>query len=227
MCDPLTAAIALTVIGTGVSYVGEQKAASAREKTFMAERIRQQGLTEEQNRRFQDSVAKTTDMVDPAAVAKAKADREGVLVNAVQPEGGGSSYLPGASSAPSVVASANDKAQGAARGRTLDLAGAIAALGGTGDQLQRLNIDIGRNSEAIDQAHGFKAGSSGVLNDEMVAASAKGGNLRTLGGLAQQIGSAWMGASMAPVQGLDATLPTFGAPARSIPVSGWGIPGVY
>ena len=214
MCDPLTASIALAVLGTGATYVGQQKAASAQERAFNAERIRQNGLSEEQARRFQDSIAKTTDEFDPASVAKAKGDREAVLVNAA-PVSAASSYLPGASSAPAVVKTANDKAQGEARGRTLDLASAIAALGGTGDQLQRLNIGIGRNSEAIDQAHRFKTGSTGVLQDELSAAAMKGTGLRTIGGLAQQIGSAWMGANLAS------------GGAASMPKSGWNIPGIY
>lgn len=201
MCDPLSAAIALAVVGAGTSYVGEQKAASARERTFMEERIRQRGLQDEQSGRFQDSLAKVQDMVTPDAAKKASDKRESALVAAIRPSTSSSAYLPGAGSAPAVVATANDNAQATANTDSMNLASAIAALGGTGDQMQQLGTDINRNSTAIGQLGGFQRGSQGVLQDEMRAANAKGGNLRALGGLAQSIGTAWMGGQLGAAAG--------------------------
>lgn len=193
MCVPLIP-LALAAAGTFASYIGQKQAERARNTTFSSERQRQADLGDEQHSRFKDSLAKTQDLVDPATRDKAVQAREGSLASAIVPQSA-SSYLPGSSSAPSVVATANERAGASSQATSLNLARTLATLGATGDQLQDVNTQIGRNSQHIGQLGSFKAGSLGVLDAEMRAASQKGSFLRGIGGLAQQIGGAWLGAS--------------------------------
>lgn len=193
MCVPLLVAGAIAAAaGTAAKFFGEKQAERARERTFNAERDRQEKLSGQQTERFQDSLNRTQEMASPAAMAAAAAAREGSLAAAIVPQGERGSYLPGSSSAPSVVAAASDRAGAESAATSSQFARAMAALAGTGDQMQDLNIGIGRNSQQIGQIGGFKAGSMGVLDSEMQAASAKGGFLRGIGGLAQQLGMAAM-----------------------------------
>lgn len=197
MCLPLLAIGAIaTAAGTAAKFFGEKQAERARDKTFNAERARQEALSQQQQARFQDSVDRTGAMTDPAAHAQATAAREGVLADVITRSGAPGGYLPGSSSAPALVATATDKAGAKSEANSMSLAHALAALGATGDQMQGLNIGIGRNSQQIGQLGGFKAGSMGVLDSEMKAAAAKGGFLRGIGGLAQQLGMAAMSGGM-------------------------------
>lgn len=194
MCDPVSASIALAVAGSAAKYAGDRASQSARERTFQAERLRQQGLENQQTAQFQDSLDKAKAVVTPEAQNAAAQAREGTLAHAIVPASAtNGAYLPGSSSAPSVVATASDKAAATGQQTSLGLAHALAALGGTGDQLQALNTGIGRNSERIGQLGGYRAGSAGVLDSEMTAASHKGDFLNGIGGLAQQIGMASLG----------------------------------
>lgn len=198
MCFPFAIPLALMAAGTVANYFGEKQASHASENAFNSERDRQSNLSDQQTARFQDSLDKTQAMLDPAAVAAAANKREASLASAIVPASQtNAAYLPGSDSAPSVVATAADKAGEGSKATSLNLAHAIAALGGTGDQLQTLNTGIGRNSESIGQLGGFKAGSMGVLDSEMQAAAQRGSFLRGIGGLAQTIGGAWLGARAA------------------------------
>lgn len=194
MCVPLIP-LALFAAGTVAKFIGEKQAEKARNTTFNAERDRQKAFEGEQTAKFQDSLDQTKGMQDPAAQAAAAAKREDTLASAIVPASAPGNYMPGSSSAPSVVATASDAAGAKSAENSASFARALAALGGTTDQMQGLNIGIGRNNQSIDQIGGFARGSMGVLDGEMKAASAKGGFLRGVGGLAQQIGGAWMGAS--------------------------------
>lgn len=193
MCLPVLAlaGIGAAIGGTGLKFFGEKKAASAKERTFVKEQDRQKAFGVEQNARFQDSLAQTASVVDPAAVAKAAGAREAVLNAATHSAGpGADGYLPGSASAPSVVNDAAVRAGAASDAATSNLARTLAALGGTTDQLGTTDRGIGRNSMDIAQIGGFRRGSLDVLPAEMTAAAAKGKNLRAIGGLAQQIGMA-------------------------------------
>lgn len=193
MCVPLIP-LALAVGGTIAQYIGQKQAQRASNRTFNAERDRQKAFDDEQHARFKDSLSKTEGMLDPAAVARAAAKREDSLANAIVGPTAGS-YLPGSASAPDVVQQAKDKSAATSAATSANLARTLAALGGTEDQLQDLNVGIGRNHESIANIARFKSGSLGVLDAEMKAAAQKGRFLRGIGGLAQQIGGAWLGAS--------------------------------
>lgn len=194
MCGPWAIPLALVAAGSVAKYFGNQQAQHARERTFSAERQRQQAMTEQQTARFQDSLDKTKDLLDKDKVAEAAQSREDALTANMIPEGQGA-YLPGSSSAPNIVQTASDDAAAGSRERGQSLAHALAALGGTTDQLQGVNIGVGRDAQQIGQLGGFKAGSANVLDAEMRAAAHKGAFLRGIGGLAQTIGQAWLGAS--------------------------------
>lgn len=193
MCVPLIP-LALAAAGTAATFFGQRQAQKASERTFNSERDRQKAFTDKQQSRFQDSVDQTQAMLDPAAQQAAIDRREAPLAGVVVPQGEQGTYLPGSSSAPSVVGDAYAKAGAGSAATSSSLAHALAALGGTGDQLQQLGIGIGRNGQTIDQINGFKSGSMGVLDSELQAAQQKGSFLRGVGGLAQQLGMAWMGA---------------------------------
>lgn len=193
MCIPLLP-LALMAAGTFAKYLGEKKAERAREQTFNAERDRQKAMTDEQQARFQDSLGRTQDLLDPAMQQAAQQKRESSLASVIVPANANGSYMPGSSSAPAIVAGAADKVNAEGAASSSQLARALAALGATGDQMQGLNIGIGRDAQQIGQIGGFKAGSAGVLDAEMQAAAQKGAFLRGIGGLAQTIGTAWMGA---------------------------------
>lgn len=201
MCLPplLIAGAALALGGAGLNYMGQRKADHAMTRTFSRERSRQDAFEKDQIARFEDSLASTGNVADPAAMAAAAAAREKVS-SAVTKSAAGS-YLPGSASANKIVADHKVVAGKAADGRTGSLAHALASLGGVGDLMQQNAINIGRNSGAIDQIGGFKRGSLDVLQSEMDAAKRKGSTLRTLGSLAQTIGSAMIsgGAGGAPI----------------------------
>lgn len=180
---------ALMAAGGGMKYFGEKKADKAQSRAWNRERSRQKQFDSEQQGRFEDSLESTRSLTssdDIAAAVAARASKyDAATKSAAGPEGG---YLPGASSAPSVVATAAQEAGAKADANTASLGQALATLGGFGDQLQGVNIDIGRNSQTIDQIASFKRGSLDALQPELNAAKLKGGTLRTLGGLAQTIG---------------------------------------
>jgi hypothetical protein len=178
--------------GTVAKFFGDKQAESAKNRTFDAERQRQQRMSDEQQARFADSLKRTQDTTDPHAVQKAADDRSSSLAAAITPTSTEASYLPGSSSAPTVVGAAKDTAAKGSAATSAKLAKALGALGGFNDQMQGLNIGIGRDSQQIGQISGFKAGSAGVLDSELNAASQKGSFLRGLGSLASSIGSAWL-----------------------------------
>lgn len=194
MCLPLLP-LALAAAGTVANFIGQKQAERASTRAFSSEHDRQEALTGRQTAHFQDSLDKTAGVLDPAAEAAATEKRNSALSAAIVPQSAEGNYLPGSSSAPAVVAAAADKAGAKSEANSRSLAHALAALSANGDQMQGLNIGIGRNSQEIGQLGGFKAGSIGVLDSEMKAAAQKGAFLRGIGGLAQQIGAAWLGAS--------------------------------
>lgn len=196
MCVPLIP-LALMAAGTLSSYIGAKQAEHAKLAAYNNERDRQKGFEGEQAERFKDSLAKAGDVTSDEAIAAAKNKRESTLSAAIAPAATSANYLPGSSSAPAVVADAKGQAATTSRATSQNLASTLAALGGTGDQIQNLNIGLNRNSDQINQIGGFARGSMGVLDSEMQAAAAKGGLLRGLGSLATTIGGAWMGAGMA------------------------------
>jgi hypothetical protein len=208
MCLPVAAivGIAASLAGAGLNYVGQRKADKAANRTFQAERNRQKGFEKEQIGKFEDSLASTAEAAGPDAQAKAAAAREAEFSEATKsadPKVSG--YLPGSSSAPSIVSAASDKAGAASDARTAQLSASLARLGGLTDVLQKNDIQIGRNSQDISQVGGFARGSRSVLQAELEAAKRKGGTLRTLGGLAQSLGAAALSGGFGG--GVDKALP--------------------
>lgn len=195
MCVPLVP-LALFAAGSAAKYFGAKQAERAKQNTYDAESARQKKMGDEQYARFQESLDRAQQMLTPEAQAAAAGQRESGLSAAIVPQGANGSYMPGSSSAPSVVADATAAAGAKSAETSQSFARTLAALGATGDQMQGLNIGVGRNSQSIGQIGGFKAGSLGVLDAEMKAAAQKGAFLRGIGGLAQTIGKAWLGGGM-------------------------------
>lgn len=195
MCLPAAIGAALLVGGTGLKYLGEKKAQRAQSRAEEVERARQSELTNLQQAAFADSLTRAGDVADPAAIARAKGARESRLVDAITAPSR-ADYLPGAGSAPQIVATEQaqqtDKQQTDVKG----LASALAALGGTDDQLFELGIGMGRNAQTIGQRSRDKANSANVLQAELRAAAQKGSFLRGIGGLAQSIGGSSLGGSL-------------------------------
>lgn len=191
MCfPPAIIAATLALGGSGLKYFGDKKAARAQEGVNKRERLRQQDMTLEQQSAFEDSLKKTGEVTDPAAMKAAADKRNDFLQASMGPASALVNYLPGAKSAPAIVGDAAKASVGKEKAAAGGLAAALAALGGTTDQMQNLNIGIGRNSQKIGQVARNKAGSAGVMDAELRAAAFKGSTLRGLGQLAQIIGQA-------------------------------------
>lgn len=195
MCDPFSIGIALAVGGLGASQIGNNQAAGAQARAQSQERARQQKMTQQQEGYFNDSLGKATAITDPTQQAAAVDKRNADLSAAIQPSAE-SSYMPGSSSAPQLVKTANDKAVGNEKADASRLALALAQMGAPGQQLFDANIGIGRNSQGIGQIAQSKASSADVLNAELQAAAQKGGTLRGLGGLATSIGGMMIGSGL-------------------------------
>jgi hypothetical protein len=190
MCLPLAIiGGALMAAGAGAQYFGQKKADHALTKTFNSERDRQHAFEADQVARFQDSLDGVKGMTDPAAQAAAASNRLNAF-KAVTTDANpiATGYLPGVTSAPSIVKTAGERAGAKANAATASLSQALANMSGFGDLQLANNIDIGRNSQSIGQIGGFMRGSLDALQPELDAAKQKGGNLRMLGSLAQSIG---------------------------------------
>lgn len=193
MCFAAALPLALLLGGSALNMVGNNQAAHAQEDANNAERRRQQVLTNQQQSLFKDSLSKAGELNTPDAQNKAIADRTAALTAGMPSATAPGSYLPGSSSAPTVVAAAADKSGAATNAYTGNLAAAMARMGAPGDQLLTTNIGIGRNSGLIDQAATTKADSAAVLAAELRAAAHKGAFLRGIGSLASSIGGAMAG----------------------------------
>lgn len=188
MCIPVFAAALLAGAGGVAKYIGEKKAAKAQARASENERVRQREMTERQQQLVNRSTDAAGNMADPSAIAAAKNDREGQLFAAMQGADGPTNFLPGQAGAPTVVQQQSGKAVERSQEQARTLASAMAALGGTTDQMQGLGIQLGRNSQQMGQIARDKMNSAGILPAELEAAAHKGSLLRGLGGLAMQIG---------------------------------------
>jgi len=193
MCIPLLP-LALSGLAGGLTFLGNKQAQNAQNRRLMAEKSRQTAFTNQQQGRFEDTLEHARDLQDPAEQERASAARNSALAAVIAPQASPGAYLPGSSSAPSVVKVASDRSSAARHVASSALAAALARLGGTGDQVLATNIASGRNASAINQIGSFKAGSASVLDAELQAAAQKGSFLRGLGSLAQQLGMAMAGA---------------------------------
>lgn len=195
MClPPLILAAAAMAAGGVMNAAGQAKADHAMTNTFNSERQRQQQFDQQQQGKFQDSLASTQNTLLSPAAQQAAADKRNSAFTAVTksatPSG---SYLPGSGSAPTVVNAGNVAAGKQADARTASLGQALASLGGMNDVMQANNTAIGHNTQDIATLAGERAGSLGVLPAEMTAAKTRGQTLRTLGGLATSIGQMMAG----------------------------------
>jgi hypothetical protein len=213
MCFPplIIAGLALAAGGTGMKYFGEKKAANAQEAANQAERKRQIDMTAEQTAFFGDSVNKANNIADEGAMKDAADSRNAALSDVIVPASQSAAYLPGAGSANQVVADQGAQAAETTRAQAGSLAAALAALGGTQDQMQQANIGIGRDSQKIGQVSRDKQQSANALTTDLRSAAYKGSFLRGAGGLAQMFGKAMMaggggGGSVVPL-GQGTSLP--------------------
>lgn len=191
MCGPwaLPLAFAISGVGGGLQYAGAKKAENAQMAQYEAERARQQAFTEQEQGLFEDSLHRAAGVADPANQAAAAAAREVPLAAAVRPAGP-ADYLPGSSSAAPVVHTNADRVEARQRGDSTSLAGALANLGGFGDQMLDTSIMNSRNAGRIGQIGSFMQGSNAASQAEIAAAANKGAVLRGLGQLATQVGMA-------------------------------------
>lgn len=189
MCfPPLLVGAALLGAGGVAKYFGDRKAEKAQMREQDRERARQAAMDQQQQAVFEDSLSKSGDVADPAAMAAAAARREDALHSAMLPPQAAASFLPGQSASPSIVQRQEARAVGRSGAEARALATALAALGGTGDQMQTLEIGLGRNNNRLAQLARDKAGSADAHALELEAAKQKGAFLRGLGGLAMQLG---------------------------------------
>lgn len=190
MClPPMIIAAAAMAAGAGMKAIGQSKADHAMTSTFNTEHARQQQYQAKEQQDFQDSLDSTKNTVlDPNAQAAATAKREANFTAATAPTSAAGAYLPGSSSAPTVVNAGNVAAGAKADARTASLGHSLASLGGMTDLMEQNDINIGHNRQDVAQQANFGNGSMNVLQTEMNAAKQKGSGWKMLGGLAQSIG---------------------------------------
>lgn len=189
MCGPWAIPLALAVGGSVAQYMGAKKADNAMLSRFNAEQGRQKRMSAEQDTLLDqsyDTAEKLKDDTDAVAARKA------AFIDALNSRDAGQDFLPG--NAPAIVAESNNQVVADQRARSTQQAEALANLTGMGDQLLNTDIALGRAGQQIGQLGTSKARSAEVLDAELRAAAQKGATLRGLGGLAQMVGSAWLGA---------------------------------
>lgn len=189
MCFP-GLPLVLAAVGSGLNYFGQQRAQSASNRAQNMERSRQQGLERQQDAALGESERAAMRLRDPNAQAEAVGSRREAFIRALNSRSPDQGILPGAPSAPRVVADAAAKTTAASDAYGESQASALAELTAMGDQLQGTNIAMGRQGQRINQLGTDRRRSAQVLDAELQAAANKGSTLRGLGGLLQQLGSA-------------------------------------
>ena len=198
MCDPVTlGSIALTALGTGASYMGQQEVQSARDDALSAERIRQQGLdqqaaalnTQSQDR-YQDFGAKQQE--------KSASLADYYKTQSPMPEATAQT-VPQSSSNLVVANEAAKKAE--AKQRTDQIGTALGGLRSFGDLLGNTSILQARDASKIGQVGNFKKGSSNVLSYELEDANSAGSGLSALGQIASGLGRVGVSAGLSGAGG--------------------------
>lgn len=193
MCDPLSIAGAVaTVAGTGMQYLGSQKAQGAQDRVVAAEQQRQEQFRREQAAVQDGAVTGQTRPEQDRKLAEAEGKRTATAQAAVMPSS--VSEIPLAGNEASVVGDtiANRYAASADKARTE--AGSRAKLGAWGDLNFGNLMDLTKSGQTQSMLGGFSRGSSGVVPIELEAASQAGGGFNTfgqlLGGLGKVSGAA-------------------------------------
>ncbi|API60529.1 hypothetical protein BSL82_15600 [Tardibacter chloracetimidivorans] len=200
MCGPWAIPLALAVGGSVAQYFGNQRAENAMMARHNVEQGRQKRMSAEQDALLGESYESAEKLRDDTDAVSA---RKAAFIDALNSRSDNQDFLPG--NAPAIVAESNNKVVGEQRARSQQQAEALANLTGMGDQLLDTNVSLGRLGQQIGQIGTSKARSAEVLDAELRAAAQKGSTLRGLGGLAQMVGSAWLGANAFTGLGSGAT----------------------
>lgn len=217
MCDPIS--LGLMAAGMTMSYIGNKQAENASRNAYLAEQGRQKELTRQQDDALGQSYDAVNKLKNPAAEAAAEDASRAKFINALNQAPVTQNYLPGQDSAPQVVADAAGRAGAEQHGRSIQTAGALAAMMGNQNMMQDANIAMGRSGQTIGQLGRDKVHSAEALDAELRAASYKGQTLRGLGGLFQTLGSA------KAIGGMGGGAGTVAKMSKALyPAGGYGIP---
>ena len=186
MCDPVTIGGALLMgASTAMNSAAQRRVQNARDDALAAERIRQRGYDAEAagvNTQAQDRYRDFSDQQSARSGELAEFFRAQETA-----EPSAADALPASSS--NITVREEAKQRGAARERTDQIGTALGDLRAFGDLLGGISRLQGRDAATIGQIGGFKRGSQGVLDYELMAANDKGSGLRTFADLAGGLGS--------------------------------------
>lgn len=199
--DPLTIALALTAVGSGAEYIGNEKAQKAQRGAQEAERIRQKGMEAQQNALFEGQLARTAN-VPGQGVEDAIASRRAAFMQALEGRSPTQDALPGSGSADSAIAANQNRVVGEQRGESAQQADALARLTGLQQSLFDTNLLNNRDEQQVRMIGGNRLNSARVLPLELQAAARKGAGLRAVGGIAKQVGMSMLGGQFMAGAGL-------------------------
>ena len=201
MCDP--ASIALTIGGTLVQKMGQDKARKAGRNAQIAETTRQDKLADEARAALNVSV---DDFGDTETDMQAAAAKIGERIQAAMVKAKGGVAIPDSQTRglPAIVKSdiKGREADGAAEGKAN--ARRQANVSSFGHTVLDKNAGLVQNRNIVDMITGLQNGSLNVLPLELEAAQQKGSGLRMIGDIAKLAG-ATLGARTlnAPIAAVD------------------------
>lgn len=194
MCDPLTIAGAIASVGSTIANNNAaNQAASARNATLAAERLRQgeldtqaQTLNARSQDRFQDAGVKT----------QAKQQALGDYFAAPQTAGAANEAAGLPEVTNSVVTREMAKKSGGAQGFVGQQGQALAEMRAFGDFLGDTSRMQGRDASEVGQIGGFKRGSANIMPLELDAAAQQGAGARLFGDILGGIGGIALNAGL-------------------------------
>jgi len=194
MCDPLTIAGAVASVGSTIANNNAaNQAASARNATLAAERVRQgeldtqaQTLNTRSQDRFQDAGAKT----------EAKKQALGDYFAAPQTAGVANEAMGLPEVSNNIVTREMAKQSDAAQGFVGQQGQSLAAMRAFGDFLGDTSRMQGRDASEVGQIGGFKRGSANIMPLELDAAAQQGAGARFLGDILGGIGGVALNAGL-------------------------------
>ncbi len=191
--DPITIAIALTLLSAGANYMSGQQQMQASADYQTAERLRQKKLDEEAAA-INNQSRERLDNYD-----EKQGDRQGELAALFAPAPdapGGTGYLPAQES---TVLAANDQREGAkAREFGAQQGDALADVRAFTDMFANIGLEQGRDAGRVGAINSYKRGSSGLLAGEMQAAQGEGAGWALAGDVLGAAGQVAMGSALGP-----------------------------
>jgi hypothetical protein len=192
MCDPASAALAISSVGAGLSAWGGAQQQGAENNATNSYLARQQGLSNDAYAQFQRSLA----LAQPGAVNTAIAGDTAARMAKITAAGGTAAItqVPGAATGvEGANTSAGVKAALAQQNQINQTelgqeASGRAAMGGVGDAFQNLDYSLVPQGARIAEDENFVQGNQAAFQPIFQQASQAGSGLRSVGSLFGQLG---------------------------------------